>query len=110
VDGDAGYHGIDAVISEWEFAHVTIEHFDPIAYILSLGVSKSGDSAIAALVYLRPEINAYGLPLGQTFGRPNQQYSVPTPYVEYNFVAAQLQSVKKTIAYPHFTDFAAEYV
>ncbi len=110
VDGDAGYYSIDAVISERKFAHIAIEHFDPIDYTLSLGVGKGSGSAIAALIYLRPEINAYGLPPRQAFGRPDKQYSMPAAYVEYGFIAAQVQSVEKTIAYPHFTDFAAKYI
>ena len=47
-----GYHCIEAVIGEREFAHITIVHLDSISYTFNLSIVESHSSAVAALVYL----------------------------------------------------------
>jgi hypothetical protein len=95
VNGDVGYHDIEAVRGEGQFSHVGRVQLDTIGYAFRRRISLSRINRIAGLILALPQVDAHGTSCRQSLRGGEEHGTAPAPKVEYSFIAAQVEIIQQ---------------
>ena len=98
VNRKARHDDVNAIVLEWQFAHVAVAHRHPISDPLRLRVGDCGAGGICVLVRLRPQIDTDRETARHTFRRTKQHESMAATNVEHCLIAAKGQTTQQPIA------------